>query len=151
MRDMTLEGEYVPSTAQWVRDQVAEYEASGGARANTLRETGIPIILVGMRGAKSGAVRKIALMRVEHGGAYALVASKGGAPEHPNWYFNLLAHPDEVYVQDGPTPVDMTVREVDDEERAAWWDRAVAVFPTYAEYQTKTDRLIPVLVATPRA
>jgi deazaflavin-dependent oxidoreductase (nitroreductase family) len=148
---MTLEGEYVPSPAQWVRDQVAEYEASGGTRANTLRDSGIPIILVTMRGAKSGAVRKIALMRVEHQGAYALVASKGGAPEHPQWYFNLLAHPDEVYIQDGPTPVNMTVREVDGEERSAWWDRAVAVFPTYAEYQTKTDRQIPVLVAIPKA
>ena len=129
----------MPSTALWVRDQVAEYEASGGTSANTLRDTGIPVILVAMRGAKSGKVRKIALMRVEYEGQYALVASKGGAPEHSNWYYNLLAHPDEVHVQDGPTPVDMTVREVQGDERAAWWERAVAVFPTYARYQTKRN------------
>jgi deazaflavin-dependent oxidoreductase (nitroreductase family) len=147
---MTLQGEYVPSAAQWVRDQVAEYEASGGTRANTLRDTGIPIIVVTMRGAKSGNVRKIALMRVEHEGSYALVASKGGATENPNWYHNLLAHPDEVQVQDGATPVDMSVREVQGDERAAWWQRASAVFPTYLEYQKKTDRLIPVLMASPR-
>jgi deazaflavin-dependent oxidoreductase (nitroreductase family) len=147
---MTLQGEYVPSSSAWVRDQVAEYEASGGTRGNTLRDTGIPIIVVTMRGARSGSIRKIGLMRVEHDGEYALVASKGGAPEHPNWYHNLLAHPDEVQVQDGPAPVDMTVREVDGEERETWWQRSVEVFPTYAQYQTKTDRLIPVLVATPR-
>ncbi len=147
---MTLQGEYVPSPEQWVSDQVAEYEASGGQRANTLMDTGIPIVVVTMRGAKSGKVRKIALMRVASDGNYALVASKGGAPEHPNWYYNLLAYPDEVYVQDGPTPIAMTVREVEGQERAAWWDRAVAIYPSYADYQTKTDRVIPVLVAVPK-
>ena len=147
---MGLEGEYVPSAQAWVRDQVAEYEASGGARANTLRDTGIPVVLVTMRGARSGKIRKIALMRVEHDGEYALVASKGGAPTHPEWYHNLIKNPDEVLVQDGPEPVDVTVREVSGAERDAWWQRAVAVYPSYAEYQTRTDRLIPVLVAAPR-
>lgn len=147
---MALEGEYEPSPAAWVREQVEAYEASGGREANTLMDTGLPIVVVTMRGRRSGKLRKIALMRVEHGGSYAFVASKGGAPEHPEWYFNLVAHPDEVMVQDGPEPFDAVVREVDGEERAAWWDRSVAAFPTYAEYQTKTDRLIPVLVASPK-
>ncbi|MBI4942980.1 MAG: nitroreductase family deazaflavin-dependent oxidoreductase [Actinobacteria bacterium] len=147
---MALEGEYEPSPSAWVREQVEAYEASGGREANTLRDTGLPIVVVTMRGRKSGKVRKIALMRVEHGGSYAFVASKGGAPEHPEWYFNLVAHPDEVMVQDGPEPFDAVVREVDGEERAAWWERSVAAFPTYAEYQTKTERLIPVLVASPK-
>lgn len=147
---MSLTGEYVPSAAGWVREQVAEYEASGGARANTLRDTGIPIVVVTMRGSKSGNIRKVALIRVEHEGEYALVASKGGAPEHPGWYHNLITHPDEVQVQDGPVPVGMSIREVDGDERETWWQRAVAVFPTYAQYQTKTDRRIPVLVAGPR-
>ncbi len=144
-----LEGEYVPSTSDWVREQVEAYERSGGTEANTLRDTGIPVIIVSMRGAKSGKVRKIALMRVEHDGAYALVASKGGAPEHPNWYANLLANPNEVTVQDGPEPFRVTVREVQGDERAEWWARSAAVFPPYDEYQQKTDRLIPVLVAEP--
>ncbi len=144
---MPVTGEYVPSTFEWVRDQVAEYEASGGTRANTLRDTGIPVIIVTMLGSSSGKVRKIALMRVEHEGEYALVASMGGAPENPRWYRNLLAHPDQVAIQDGPAPFDVTVREVTGDERAAWWERAVAVFPPYAEYQSKTDRVIPVLVA----
>lgn len=145
----TIEGEYVPSSSAWVREQVEAYERSGGTEANTLRDTGIPIIVVTMRGAKSGNVRKIALMRVEHDGSYALVASKGGAPEHPEWYANLSANPNEVTVQDGPEPFFVNVREVDGDERTAWWDRAVAVFPPYAEYQAKTDRTIPVLVADP--
>jgi len=148
---MGLEGEYVPSTLTWVRDQVAEYETSGGTRANTLRDTGLPVILVTMRGAKSGKIRKIALLRVEHGGEYALVASRGGAPQHPGWYHNLVKNPTEVRLQDGPEPFDVTVREVDGAERATWWERAVAVFPGYARYQAKTDRLIPVLVASPRS
>ena len=147
---MAIQGEYEPSALQWVRDQVEGYEASGGTKANTLRETGIPIIVVTMRGAKSGNVRKIALMRVEHEGEYALVASYGGAPTHPVWYHNLLAHPDEVTVQDGPAPFDVTLREVHGDERAEWWERCVAVFPNYAEYQAKTDRIIPVLIASPR-
>jgi len=148
---MSPEGEYEPSPSAWVRDQVAAYEASGGREANTLLDTGMPVVIVAMRGNKSGKVRKVALMRVEHGGAYALVASKGGAPEHPVWYYNLRAHPDEVTVQDGPEPFAVDVREVSGEERAAWWDRAVAAYPPYAEYQQRTDRLIPVFVATPAA
>lgn len=147
---MSLEGEYEPSPASWVRDQVAEYEASGGARANTLMDSGIPVIIVTMRGAQSGKVRKIALMRVEHEGRYALVASKGGAPEHPLWYGNLRKHPDEVVIQDGPEPFEVSVREIAGAERETWWARAVAVYPPYAEYQTKTDRQIPVLIATRR-
>ncbi len=145
---MPIEGEYEPSTLEWVRDQVAEYEASGGTRANTLRETGIPVIIVTMRGHRSGKVRKVALMRVEHDGAYALVASYGGAPSNPAWYGNLVADP-AVTIQDGPEPHDYVVREVTGDERREWFDRAVAVFPNYAEYQAKTDRVIPVLVAEP--
>src|SRR5215475_11474519 len=101
---MSLEGDYEPSAAQWVRDQVAEYEASGGQRANTLRDSGLPVIIVTMRGNKSGKIRKIALMRVEHDGEYVLVASKGGAPAHPVWYYNLKADPESVRIQDGPEP-----------------------------------------------
>jgi F420H(2)-dependent quinone reductase len=147
---MTLEGEYIPSTWGWVREQVEAYERSGGREANTLRDTDMPIIIVTTRGNKSGAIRKMALMRVEHEGEYALVASKGGAPTHPVWYYNLKADPEAVMIQDGPEPFDARVREVTGEERAAWWERAVAAFPPYAEYQTKTDREIPVLVASPR-
>jgi deazaflavin-dependent oxidoreductase (nitroreductase family) len=144
---MPVVGEYEPSPAEWVRNQVAEYEASGGQRANTLRDTGLPIIIVTTRGRKSGKVRKFALMRVEHGGEYALIASRGGAPEHPQWYHNLVANPSEVMIQDGPAPFDVEVHEAAGEERQAWWDRAVAAFPNYAEYQAKTSRTIPVLVA----
>jgi F420H(2)-dependent quinone reductase len=147
---MTIEGDYEPSALTWVRDQVEAYEASGGTQANTLRDTGLPVIIVTMKGVKSGKVRKIALMRVEHDGEYALVASYGGAPKHPVWYHNLMAEPGAVQVQDGPHPFDVTVREAAGDERAAWWDRAVAVFPNYAEYQAKTDRQIPVLIASPR-
>lgn len=145
---MPIEGEYEPSASAWVAEQVAEYEASGGTRANTLRDTGIPVIVVTMRGAKSGKVRKIALMRVEHGGEYALVASKGGAPEHPSWYANLVADP-HVMIQDGPAPRDFVVREVTGDERELWWDRGVAVYPPYAEYAQRAGRTIPVLVASP--
>ncbi|MGA2528850.1 MAG: nitroreductase family deazaflavin-dependent oxidoreductase [Acidimicrobiales bacterium] len=147
---MALEGEYEPSPAEWVRNQVAEYEASGGARANTLRDTGLPVIIVTTRGNKSGKIRKFALMRVEHGGEYALVASKGGAPAHPVWYYNLKADPQAVIIQDGPEPFDAVVREVTGDEKALWWKRAVAAFPPYAEYQSNTAREIPVLVATRR-
>lgn len=147
---MTLSGDYVPSPAQWVREQVEAYERSGGEEANTLLDTGLPIITVTMRGNKSGKVRKVALMRIEHEGEYALVASKGGAPTHPVWYFNLTASPDEVAIQDGPEPFEVSVRQVSGEERAAWWERAVAAYPPYAEYQGKTDREIPVFVATRR-
>jgi F420H(2)-dependent quinone reductase len=144
---MTLQGEYQPSPAQWVREQVAAYERSGGQQANTLLDTGLPVIIVTMRGNKSGKVRKIALMRVAHDGEYALVASKGGAPEHPVWYHNLKSKPDEVTIQDGPEPFEAEVRQVTGAERAVWWERAVAAYPPYAEYQTKTNREIPVFVA----
>jgi deazaflavin-dependent oxidoreductase (nitroreductase family) len=147
---MALQGEYEPSAAAWVREQVEAYEKSGGREANTLRDTGLPIVVVTMRGRRSGKVRKAALMRVEHEGQYAFVASQGGAADHPHWYFNLVAHPDEVTVQDGPEPFDATIRELSGDERATWWERAVAAFPTYAAYQQKTDRLIPVLLASPK-
>ncbi len=145
---MTIEGEYGPSTWDWVREQAERYEASGGTEANTLRDTGIPIIVMTCRGHKSGLVRKVPLMRVEHEGSYALIASKGGAPEHPGWYHNLVADP-TITVQDGPEPFPSTARRVEGEERAAWWDRAVAVFPRYADYAEATDREIPVFVADP--
>ena len=143
---MTLHGEYEPSPEAWVRDQVAAYEASGGAEANTLR--GVPVVVVTSVGAKSGKVRKNPVMRVEHDGSYALVASKGGAPSHPTWYHNLVAHP-RVELQDGPSPREFTVRIAEGNERAEWWERAVEVWPAYADYQTKTDREIPVFVAEP--
>ena len=114
-----LQGDYEPSPSEWVRDQVAEYEASGGTRANTLLDTGMPIIVVTSRGAKSGRLRKNPVMRVEHEGAYALVASKGGAPENPEWFYNLVAYPDEVTIQDGPEPFAVTVRQIEGDERAA--------------------------------
>ena len=147
---MPLHGEYEPSPAQWVRDQVEAYEASGGREANTLRDTGLPVIIVTTRGNKSGRIRKTPLMRVEHDGEYALVASKGGAPKHPVWYYNLKADPKGVVIQDGPEPFDAEVSELDGDERAVWWDRAVAAYPPYAEYQAKTDRRIPVFVASRR-
>ena len=143
---MALDGEYEPSPAQWVRDQVAEYERSGGQKANTLRDTGLPVVIVTTRGNQSGKIRKMALMRVEHDGQYALVASLGGAPKHPVWYYNLKANPDRVVIQDGPQPHDFHVREVTGDEKAEWWERAVAAYPPYADYQKKTDRLIPVFV-----
>lgn len=146
---MPITGEYEPSPAQWVRDQVAEYEASGGLQANTLRDTGLPVIIVTTRGAKSGKVRKLALMRVEHEGSYALVASMGGAPKNPVWYHNLVADPTALMIQDGPEPQDFAAREVEGGERDLWWERAVTAFPSYAEYQVKTDRTIPVFVASP--
>ena len=145
---MSIEGEYEPSPSQWVRDQVAEYEASAGTRANTLRDTGLPIVIFTTRGNRSGKVRKTPVMRVEFNGEYALVASKGGAPNHPVWYYNLLANPDDVTLQDGPKPFDVVVRQISGDERAAWWERAVAAYPPYAEYQLKTEREIPVFIAT---
>lgn len=144
-----LVGDYVPSTSQWVRDQVELYERTAGREGGMLRETGIPVIIVSMRGAKSGTVRKIALMRVEHQGEYALVASKGGAPDNPDWYYNLVSHPTEVTVQDGPEPFFVDVRLVDGAEYDAWWARSVAVFAPYAQYKEKTSRRIPLFVATP--
>ena len=147
---VALEGEYVPSPWQWVSDQVETYERSGGREANTFLDTGLPIIIVTTRGNKSGILRKTPLMRVEHDGEYALVASMGGAPKNPVWYYNLVADPRAVVIQDGPEPFDAEVREVGGDERAAWWERAVAAYPPYAEYQTKTERLIPVFVARRR-
>ena len=145
---MALQGEYVPNKLGWVRDQVEVYERSGGQEGNTLRDSGLPVIIVTMRGNKSGDVRKIALMRVEHDGEYALIGSYGGRPKHPVWVYNLRTSPDEVSIQDGPEPFPVKVREVSGDERAAWWERAVAAFPTYADYQQKTDREIPVFVAS---
>lgn len=143
---MTLSGEYEPSPEQWVRDQVEKYESSGGTEGTTLR--GVPVVVVTSVGAKSGKLRKNPLMRVEHDGAYALVASQGGAPSHPRWYHNLVAHP-TVEIQDGPDRRAYSVRLVDGAERADWWGRAVEVWPAYADYQAKTEREIPVFVAEP--
>ena len=147
---MSESSEYVPSPWEWVRNQVEEYEQSGGARGNTLLDTGMPIIVLTTKGARSGAVRKTPLMRVEHEGDYALVASVGGAPKHPVWYHNLLAHPEDVRIQDGPAPFEVEIREVTGGEKAQWWARAVAAYPPYEEYQAKTERQIPVFVATRR-
>src|SRR5215207_5872865 len=122
---MPLTGDYEPSRAEWVRDQVEAYERSGGTEANTLRDTGLPIVVVTTRGGRSGKIRKFALMRVEHEGDYALIGSMGGAPKDPAWVHNLRADPEAVMIQDGPEPFDVTVREVDGEERATWWERAV--------------------------
>jgi F420H(2)-dependent quinone reductase len=143
-----LEGEYGPSPAQWVREQVELYESSGGTQGTMLLDTGLPVVIVTMRGAKSGKIRKIPLMRVEHEGRYAAVASKAGYPRHPVWYFNLKSNP-RVELQDGPVRQDMTAREITGREKAEWWERAVAAFPRYAEYQEKTARVIPVFVLEP--
>jgi deazaflavin-dependent oxidoreductase (nitroreductase family) len=148
---MAIEGSYEPSPSEWVRDQVELYERTGGAEGNTLRDTGLPVIIVTTRGNKSGMIRKTPLMRVEHDGQYALVASQGGAPTHPVWYYNLTKDPDSVTIQDGPEPFEVSVREVDGDERATWWTRAVDAFPPYAQYQLKTERRIPVFVATKRS
>jgi len=145
---MPIDGEYEPSTAAWVRDQVEEYESSGGTRGTTLRDSGLPVVVITNLGARSGKVRKTPLMRVEHDGRYAAVASQGGAPEHPFWYYNFRAHP-QVELQDGPVKGDFVAREVTGEERAEWWKRAVAAFPPYAEYQERTSRTIPVFVLEP--
>ncbi|MFJ9680763.1 nitroreductase family deazaflavin-dependent oxidoreductase [Streptomyces sp. NPDC101194] len=145
---MPLKGEYEPSPAQWVRDQVELFEGSGGTEGTTLR--GLPVIILTTRGARSGKIRKTPLMRVEHDGTYAVVASQGGAPKHPVWYHNLVADP-RVELQDGPVRQDMNAREVTGEEKAVWWQRAVDAFPDYADYQLKTDRQIPVFVLEPAA
>lgn len=142
---MPLEGEYVPSPTDWVREQVELYESSGGTRGTTLRDTGLAVVILTTRGAKSGKIRKIPLMRVEHDGRYAVVASQGGAPKHPVWYHNLVSDP-HVELQDGPVRQDMAAREVTGDEKEAWWERAVAAYPPYADYQKKTDREIPVFV-----
>jgi len=143
---MPLHGEYQPSPQKWVRDQVEEYESSGGTLGTTLR--GRPVVILTTLGARSGKLRKTPLMRVEHDGAYAVVASLGGAPKHPVWYFNIQANP-LVELQDGPEVQEMKAREVTGEEKAQWWERAVATWPDYASYQEKTDREIPVFVLEP--
>ncbi|ATL66975.1 nitroreductase family deazaflavin-dependent oxidoreductase [Nocardia terpenica] len=144
---MPLSGEYEPSPADWVRAQADTYEASDGAEGGT--HEGKPIILLTTRGARSGKLRKIPLMRVEHDGEYAVVASKGGAPRHPVWYHNIKADP-HVELRDGAVVKDYTAREVTGAERSQWWDRAVAAWPDYANYQKRTDREIPVFVLSPR-
>jgi deazaflavin-dependent oxidoreductase (nitroreductase family) len=143
---MPLQGEYEPSSWDWVRDQVQEIESSGGTKGTTLR--GVPVVVITSVGASSGKLRKNPVMRVEHDGMYAVVASKGGAPQNPSWYRNLIDHP-LVELQDGPAKGDYTAREVSGEERAQWWQRAAEVWPSYDEYQTKTDRQIPVFVLEP--
>ncbi|MFE3517469.1 nitroreductase family deazaflavin-dependent oxidoreductase [Streptomyces sp. NPDC059166] len=143
---MPIEGEYEPSPTAWVREQVELIESSGGTRGTTMR--GMPVILLTTRGAKSGKVRKTPLMRVEHEGRYAAVASLGGAPKHPVWYYNVLADP-QVELRDGTTSQDMVAREVTGEEKALWWERAVQAFPDYADYQEKTEREIPLFVLAP--
>ena len=142
---MPLEGEYEPSPVGWVREQVERYEASDGAEANTLRDTGMPVVVVTTRGARSGKLRKVPLMRVEHGGAYAAIGSQGGAPKDPQWVRNLLADP-LVELRDLDQVWDMRARLVTGFERAAWWQRAVADFPPYQSYQERTAREIPVFV-----
>jgi deazaflavin-dependent oxidoreductase (nitroreductase family) len=140
---MPLEGEYAPSTAEWARTQAEAYEASGGAEAGDFK--GMPIIVLTSVGAKSGKLRKTSLMRVEHDGSYAVVASLGGAPRHPVWYFNLVNNP-HVELQDGAERHDYVAREVHGVEKSVWWERAVAAYPPYADYQAKTERQIPVFV-----
>ena len=143
---MPLDGEYVPSPVHWVREQVEAYERSAGQEAGTLPGRSEPVVVFTTRGAKSGVVRKTPLMRVEHDGAYAMIASQGGAPTHPTWYANVTAHPDEVTVQDRDQVWDGRARELAGDERAVWWERAVAAFPDYADYQVKTERQIPVVL-----
>ena len=131
-----------------MREQVELYESSGGTKGTTLRNTGLPVVVVTNRGAKSGKVHKTPVMRVEHGGRYLMVASKGGAPDNPLWVYGVRANP-LVEVQDGAHKQDMTARELDGDERAEWWERAVAAFPPYAEYETRTTRRIPVFLLEP--
>jgi deazaflavin-dependent oxidoreductase (nitroreductase family) len=140
---MPLSGEYEPSPSQWVRDQVEQYESSGGKEGAELR--GVPVVVLTSTGAKSGKLRKTPLMRVEHDGDYVVVASQGGAPTHPVWYFNLKADP-HVEIQDGPDKSDRVARELAGSERDEWWQRAVQVWPDYADYQRKTERVIPLFV-----
>ena len=143
---MPLTGDYEPSTSDWARENAEQYMASGGTEGTELK--GRPVILLTTIGAKTGKIRKTPLMRVEHDGDYAVVASLGGAPKHPVWYHNIVAHP-RVELQDGTVTKEYDAREVLGDEKAVWWERAVATWPDYAEYQTKTDRQIPVFVLTP--
>jgi F420H(2)-dependent quinone reductase len=145
---MTLQGEYVPSKAGWVREQVARFEATDGQEANTLRDTGDPIVVITSVGAKSGNLRKNPVMRVERDGKYVAIASKGGAPDQPEWYFNFLANP-EVELQDGAVRKTYRARLLEGDERADWWQHAVETWSTYAEYQKRTDRQIPVFLLEP--
>ncbi|HEX7995861.1 MAG TPA: nitroreductase family deazaflavin-dependent oxidoreductase [Streptosporangiaceae bacterium] len=145
---MPLQGEYVPSPRGWVRDQVQRFEGSGGTEGTMLGETDMPVVIVTNVGAKTGKIRKTPLMRVEHDGLYLAVASLGGAPKNPVWYYNLKANP-KVELQDGPKKLDMVAREITGEEKAQWWERAVAAYPPYADYQAKTSRIIPVFVLEP--
>ena len=149
VRGMTLQGEYVPSKAQWVRDQVEKFEATDGQEANTLRDTGDPIVVITSVGARSGNLRKNPVMRVERDGVYVAIASKGGADDQPEWYYNFLAHP-EVELQDGAVRKTYDVTLVEGDERADLWQLAVDTWPTYGEYQKKTSREIPVFKLTPR-
>ncbi|MER7073863.1 nitroreductase family deazaflavin-dependent oxidoreductase [Terrabacter sp. NPDC000476] len=135
--------EYVPSPSDWVRDQVDTIARTGTTDSVHIMDR--PVVLLTMRGARSGAIRKVPLMRVEHDGSFAAVASQGGAPTHPQWYHNLLAHPD-IELQAGTDSFPVRARELEGDERSRWWERCVAAYPPYAEYQTKTDRLIPVFV-----
>ena len=143
---MPLTGEYEPSTSDWARENAEKYMESGGTEGTEMQ--GKPVILLTTIGAKSGKIRKTPLMRVEHDGEYAVVASLGGAPKSPVWYHNVKANP-HVELQDGPVTKDYEAREVFGDEKATWWERAVAAWPDYAEYQKKTDRQIPVFVLTP--
>ncbi|MCU1351948.1 MAG: nitroreductase [Acidimicrobiales bacterium] len=145
---MPLEGTYEPSTWDFAADQVAQYESSGGTEGTVLQ--GVPCVILTTKGRKSGNLRKAPLMRVEHDGSYVVVASMGGAPKHPVWYLNLLANP-EVTIQDGPTVMDARARVATGDEKALWWARAVEVWPSYDEYQAKTDREIPVVIVEPVA
>jgi F420H(2)-dependent quinone reductase len=143
---MPVTGDYEPSAASWARNQVDLYERSGGTEGTELN--GRPVIILTSLGARTGKVRKTPLMRVEHDGDYAVVASLGGAPSHPVWYYNLTSNP-HVELQDGPAKKDYRAREVTGDERATWWERAIATWPDYAEYQKKTTRTIPVFVLEP--
>ncbi len=145
---MPISGEYEPSPRGWVRDQVEQFEGSGGTEGTTLQDTDMPVVIVTNVGAKTGKIRKTPLMRVEHDGRYAAVASLGGAPKHPVWYYNLTANP-LVELQDGPKRQAMVARELTGSERDQWWERAVAAYPPYAEYQARTTRHIPVFVLEP--
>lgn len=140
---MPLSGDYAPSTSKWARDQAELYERTNGREGGDLR--GMPVIVLTTLGAKSGKLRKTALMRVEHDGDYAVIASLGGDPKHPVWYFNMTSHP-LVELQDKAEKHDYIPREVSGDEKALWWERAVAAYPPYADYQAKTERQIPVLV-----
>ncbi|MAT17577.1 MAG: nitroreductase [Leifsonia sp.] len=143
---MPLTGEYAPSTVEFAREQAERYESSGGTEAT--ERHGRPVVILTTVGAKTGKLRKTPLMRIEHDGAYAVIASLGGAPKHPVWYWNIVAHP-HVELQDGPVKKDYRAREVTGEERAAWWERAVATWPDFDEYEKKTERVIPVFVLEP--